>query len=137
MTELHRADPALRRLATWLLPLLAAAGTAALLMLQHWLMRAASGGWATNTGLRVAFLGIALISVMLCLGIAALLHRLAVRVREASRYPPADMRTLRDVTVRDGDAARRVAGRLQGVAGTALLLALAVSIWAVHVLRTA
>lgn len=137
MTELHRADPALRRLAAWLLPLLTAAGVVALLALQHWLARGAPGGLAATTGLRVAFLGIALLSVMLCLGIAALLRRLALRVRAASRYPPADMRTLRDVPVREGAAARRIAGRLDALAGVALLLVLGLSVWAAQVLRAA
>ncbi|HVT32105.1 MAG TPA: hypothetical protein VHE32_05640 [Rhodanobacteraceae bacterium] len=123
-TEIHRADPQLRRVALRVIGAAALAALLALIAFRHWLDRTA------ETVPADAFLhtirrtiGISSIACGLCvLVLAACAARLGRRVIAHRRWPLPSARVLRDTPVRSGNEAIAF-GRLLGVAAIALVIA--------------
>lgn len=126
--ELHRADPGLRRLALWLPAGVILVAALALWWLQGWLGRLDTGA-AHTEALLYAFLGLAIVLSTGGLLLGWQLWTEASRILVEDRYPASDMRTVRDVPVRHGDAARQMATRMRIGAAMAALLGIAVLGW--------
>lgn len=134
MSEIHRADPQLRRKAPWWLLLTTVLGGLLLWWGQRWLNQGFAGD--RLQALALLFAGL---NVLLATGIGALAWSLwsaAARVLTQDRFPPSDMRTLHDVPVEHGAAARRRAQWLRLCAGVLAVAAIAVTVWGILVLRS-
>lgn len=132
--ETHRADPRLRRMAMWWLLFTVVGGALALWLLQLWLLR---GGDLDRRldALLLAFVGL---SIIVCVGLgslAASLWREGGKVLAENRYPAGSMRTLRDVPVQHGLAARRTARWIRAAAGVLMVAAAVLLIYAISVAR--
>lgn len=108
--EVHRADPKIRRLAPmWLIGTIAV-GAAAVWALHVWLKsRPTSAAEIEVDGLMYAMVGLVALLATVSLGLAYALWQEAARIRREDRFPPSDMRTVRDVPVRHGLPARQAA----------------------------
>jgi hypothetical protein len=133
-TDLHRADPALRRLARWLPISVLLAGVLALWLLHAWLGSLEQRPDALDA-LLLGFLGLATLLATVGLTLAWLLWSAAGRVVAEDRYPPTDMRTLHDVPIRHGGAARALARWLRIGAVVTMLLAVGILAWALLAAR--
>jgi hypothetical protein len=127
-SELHRADPRLRQLARWLPALILVAALLGLWWLDRWL--GSLDGQVSFEGLLLGFLGLAAVIATAGLTLAWTLWNAASRIVSEDRYPTADMRTLRDVPLRRGQAARTIASRLRAAAVLAALLGIGILVWA-------
>jgi hypothetical protein len=132
--EMHRADPRSRRLAPLLLLGVAVLGVAAVWALKAWLGSNAAPSGAPDTLLLLAA-GIVIVLATVSFALAVVLWQEGGRIRREDRFPPSDMRTLRDVPVRHGAAARRVAGMMRGGAVCAALAGAGVLAWGYRLLR--
>jgi len=124
---LHPADPRLRRLALWLPLLTMALGVAALWGLRQWL--AQPHGDNELQGLLIVFFGLTALLCAVSLALAWSLWTQAARIAGENRYPPSDMRTLRAVPIRRGDAARRIGSWMRIAAGMLAVLSAALMVW--------
>jgi hypothetical protein len=131
--ELHAADPALRRLASWLLPLVVLAGGGAMLLLFAWL--GSEDATATLDAMLFAFAGLAVVVATASLTLGWTLWREAGVIDAEKRYPASDMRTLSDVRVLHGDAARQRARWMRAAALLSALFALGLVAWALWSIR--
>jgi hypothetical protein len=132
--ELHRADPTLRRLARWLPAAIMVAAGLALWLLLRWIESLDSRP-ETLDALLLGFLGLAVLLSTAALTLAWLLWRAATSVTAEQRYPPSDMRTLRDVPLQHGEAAMRIARLLRVAAVLAAMLGVGVLVWAMLTAR--
>lgn len=126
--ELHRADPRLRRLAWWLPGGVIVAAALGLWWLQGWLGRLDADATSTEA-LLYAFVGLAILLSTGGLLLSWHLWAEASRILAEDRYPATDMRTVRDVPVQHGAAARQMATRMRIGAALAALLGIAVLGW--------
>lgn len=125
-----RADPALRRRLVVGGAVILASILAGLLGVDLWRQSLidlgrespAAAAAQAERGLRLATIGIGALALVGALR----LYRLARRVREERRWPPAGMRVVRDTRVVAGDAARRLGLLGLVMAGVLVLLALTV-----------
>lgn len=122
---MHRADPKLKRTALLGIGATIVLGGVALWMLQRWLDQTSR----VQFGLDAIVMGFVGVGVMVSGGLLILawsLWREAVTVKREQRYPPSNMRTLRDVPIVQGEQAHRAARRLDlaalGLLACALLL---------------
>jgi hypothetical protein len=103
--EIHRADPAYRRLmGTWL-AIIVVVGGLALFALQYWLATlragmAADGGQAFELWLHRLLAGLCVLIALAAIAFGAWLRRLGDATRRDRRWPPVAMRTSSDVRVR-------------------------------------
>jgi hypothetical protein len=132
--ELHRADPTLRRLAHWLPGAIVLAAGLGLWLLLGWI-GSLDGRPDTRDALLLTFLGLAVVLSTAALSLGWLLWRAAASVDAEQRYPPSDMRTLRDVPLRHGPEAMRIARLLRVAAVLAAMLGVGVLIWAMLATR--
>lgn len=135
---IHRGDPGYRRRVLVLLVACFVASAAGLAWLRDWIAgltpEAAADGIAPLPALRLLFLALAFSLALPLLALAAWLHRERRRIEHAGRYPAPGTRTLGDVPIRTGEAAVAIARRHHRLAQACLLLAAAVSAWALWTL---
>ena len=134
--EMHRADPRLRRLASLLLPGILLLGGLGVWVLHSWLEQR-TGSLAGNDGLILLAAGLVslLATVSFSIGVALWLE--ARRIQREDRFPPSDMRTLRDVPIRHGPQALRYARYMFAAAVVAGLGGIAILAWGYWLLRLA
>jgi hypothetical protein len=130
--ELHSADPKFKRLAPFLLGAIVVAGGTAVWLLDRWL--GASSPQSTD-GMLLVTTGLVVVLASISLGLAYALWQEAGRIRREDRFPPSDMRTVRDVAVRHGAAALRYARAMQAGAAAAALTGVGILIWGYRLLR--
>lgn len=119
MAEIHSADPTARRNALVLIGAAALAG--AVLILIAGAMRSRLEEWVVqdlNSRLWLVLIVAILFTTGPALGAAGYLWRLGARVVRARRYPPPELRMLRDTLVVTDDAAVRAGRLLQALAAT-------------------
>jgi hypothetical protein len=110
MTEIRRADPAMRRIAMLIIAFGAIAGVILILVferydnaLRAWIL-SEPGSFAQRVNLVFAILIAALLAPLL--GFAGYLWSLGGAIVRAGEYPPPGMRVWRDTPVATGDRAR-------------------------------
>lgn len=137
--EIHYADKGYRRRSIWALLGVLILLTALLWQLNAWLQGLApqlSGADSEDARrwLRalLAILGFALSAPAAALGVS--LHRLGRASRLQGRFPPRELKTLRDVRVLRDAPALRWARRVEISGTTALLLSSALAGWALWTL---
>jgi hypothetical protein len=133
--EMHRADPRFRRTAPLVLLGVLLLGGVALWALQRWLDSHTRVGLAGYDGLVLLAIGVVALLVAVSLGIAISLWLEARRIQREDRFPPSDMRTLRDVPVRHGAQAQRCARYLFAAAVIAALAAFGILLWGFSLMR--
>jgi hypothetical protein len=131
-SEIHPADPDLRRLARWLPPTVVLTAAIGIVLLYRWL---GSAHGASLDAMLLAFAGLAVVIATGGLTLGWMLWREAGVIRAEDRYPASDMRTLRDVPVLRGESARRRAHWMRSGAMAASAFALALIAWALWTLR--
>lgn len=130
--DLHRADIRYRRQALLALIASLVLGLMGLYWLHTWLGRMGAGGLLfgeDRLGLWLLTCAISGLLILTCLVAGIGLLRLARRIGEGQRYPPADMRTARDVPIRRGEAALRMASTARLTAWFLLGLAVLLAGW--------
>lgn len=132
--ETHRADPKLRRIASLLLLGVLLLGGLALWALQGWLQTPTRGGLDYD-GLVLLAAGLVTVIATLSFTIAVALWLEARRIQREDRFPPSDMRTLRDVPIRHGPEAQRYARYMFAGAVFAGLGGLAILGWGYGLIR--
>ena len=134
--EVHRADPKFRRLAPlWLLGT-AILGGLAVWGLHQWLQaRLARAAGSEVDGLLIVMGGVVVVLATVSLGLAHSLWQEAARIRREDRFPPSDMRTLRDVPVRHGLEARRAAVWMRWGAMFAAAGGVGILVWGYRLIR--
>jgi hypothetical protein len=134
--EVHRADPKFRRLAPWVLVGTVIVGSIAIWALRLWLKsRLETAAGIEVDGIFMLAAGLVVVLATISLGLAFSLWQEAARIRSEDRFPPSDMRTLRDVPIRHGDDARRVAGWMRAGAVLALASGLGIVFWGYRLLQ--
>ena len=127
--QVQRADPAYRRRVVHTLSAVAVLLSLALVGLVLWLQHAAEG--LDPTGVRALLLRMQLSCVVLiAFSIATLGAHLWLRggrIIAEQRFPPSDVRSVRDTIVREGADAVRIGRLSQGFGLALLMLALAVA----------
>jgi|SRR5688572_5257903 len=132
MTEIQRADPALRRRAVVAAAAIAAAGWAAFIGLQGWLAGLRGLDPARmRESLEDAMIWGSWAALLPVAAIAILLWRYGGRVHRAGRYPPPRSRVVRDTRVVHGNEAR-LRGAAMRVLAVLLGLLCAGTLLAVH-----
>jgi hypothetical protein len=134
--DLHHADPTLRRHARWLPLAVLGVGLIGLWLLHAWLQRLQDDPTAIEA-LMLAFLGLGAVLATAALALGWHLWRIAGQITTEDRYPPSMMRTLRDVPLRRGEAARRAARVLRTGAVLAGLVGLGVLAWVMATVQAA
>ena len=109
--ELHRADPKLKQTALLGVGATVLIGGAALWMLDRWLAQSVRVDHAFDVVI-MAYIGLGVLITGGLLVLAWSLWQEARLVRREGRYPAANMRTLRDVPIVDGEQAHRAARHL-------------------------
>lgn len=134
--EMHRADPKFRHAAPWWLLATIVAGSAGIWALHLWLQAPSTvSSFDALQGMMMVAAGLVVLLATVSLGLAHALWREATRIRQEDRFPPSDMRTLRDVAVRHGAAARRIAGGMRIGAIVAALAGAGILVWGYRLLR--
>jgi hypothetical protein len=132
MSEIHRADPALRRLMLYTFVIIAAAGAAGLVLFQRWFANVQllppDEAWPQLIG-ALAWIGGAMLVIVMATSVYAL--RLGSKIKRVGQYPLDEARTIRDTVILQGKQARSRGNLLQMVG--ALLLVLAVLLLALCV----
>lgn len=126
--EIHRADKAYRTRSLWLLAAIVVLCCALLWQLQAWLASLASdlGGRDPQTvryWVRLLLAGLGFAMAIPAIGLSVSLRRLAKAARGEGRFPPSDLKTLRDVRVLRGPAALSWSRRVQFASSGAIALA--------------
>lgn len=132
--EWHRADPKLKRTALLGIGTTVVLGSVALWLLQRWLDQASKAAF----GLDIIVMGFVGVGVMVSGGLLILgwsLWQESITVKREQRYPPTNMRTLRDVPVVHGDLAQAAARRLHWAALGLLAFAMVLAGWLWSTLR--
>lgn len=134
--EVHHADPKFRRIAPALLIAVLLLGGGAVWALQRWLAASRSPGAGDDLdGMLFLAVGLVVVMATVSLGLAHSLWQEATRIRREDRFPPSDMRTMRDVPIVHGAAARRYAAFMRAGAAVALVAGLGILVWGYRLLR--
>jgi hypothetical protein len=138
--EIHRADPAYRRMMQAVLVGTLVVGTAAIVALQWWLGRlgATAGAgdlFAYETWLNRLLGGLCLLLAISAAVFAAWLHAIARDTARERRWPPSAMRTSADVRVRYLTSADALVAQLRGGAIALAVLAALLAGWAIWLFR--
>ena len=125
---MHRADKAYRTRSLWLLAAIVVMCVVLLWQLQSWLdsLTFQLDGRDPRTvrqWVRLLLVGLGFALAIPAVGLSVSLRRLAQATRGEQRFPPADLKTLRDVRVLRGPAALAWSRRVH--AGSRVALALA------------
>ncbi len=132
MSEIHRADPAIRRLMLYVLVVIAALLAAGMVVFQRWFANVQllppDEAWPELIG-ALTWIGGVMLVLVLATSIYALV--LGSKIKRLGQYPLSEARTIRDTVVLQGKQARNRGNLLQMVG--ALLLVLAVSLLALCV----
>ena len=126
--EMHRADKAYRTRSLWLLAAIVVMCVVLLWQLQSWLdsLTLQLDGRDPRTvreWVRLLLVGLGFALAIPAVGLSVSLRRLAQATRGEQRFPPADLKTLRDVRVLRGPAALAWSRRVQSGSTVALALA--------------
>lgn len=134
--EIHRADPKFRRIAPVLVLAVAVLGGIAIWALQRWLEADRASGMGDGIdGLMMIAAGLVVVLSTVSLGLAFALWQEATRIRREDRFPPSDMRTIRDVAVRHGPDAGRYATYMRVGAVVAALAGVGILAWGYRLMR--
>lgn len=136
--DIHYADKAYRRRSLLLFVVIVALCIVLLWQLQTWLqdVTAYLSGKdpdSVRRWLRVLFAGLGIALAMPAIGLGLTLHRLAQAARLQGRFPPAELKTFRDVRILRDAAALGWARRVEAGGRAALALAgvlIGWSLWA-------
>ena len=136
MSEIHRADPAMRRLTVYAIVIAAAAGAAGFIMFRRWF---ASVQLLPPDQATAALLGALTwtCGVMLLIVAATSIYawRMGSRIKQTGQYPPQGARTIRDTAILDGAKARSRGHLLQTVGVMLLILAILLLVLCVLLVR--
>ena len=125
MSEIHRADPALRRLMIYTVVIIAAAGTAGVILFQRWFanmqLLPPDEAWPELIGALAWIGGVMLLIVM---ATSAYALRLGSEIKRVGQYPLSGARTIRDTVILQGQHARSRGNLLQMTGGLLLVLAI-------------
>jgi hypothetical protein len=125
MSEIHRADPALRRFTLYAVVIIAAAGAAGFVIFQRWFANVQllppDEAWTALLGALAWTSGLML---LLVIGTSLYAWRLGARIKRTSQYPPRGARTLRDTAILEGKNAHSRGNLLQVVGALLLVLAI-------------
>jgi hypothetical protein len=125
MDEIHRADPALRRLVLYIAVIIVAAGAASVIAFQRWFanvqLLAPDEAWLALLG-ALSWASAAMLLIVMVASVYVL--RLGTKIKRIGQYPLTEARTLRDTVIVHGKQARSRGNLLQMIG--ALLLVLAV-----------
>ena len=126
--EIHRADKAYRTRSLWLLAGIAVMCVVLLWQLQAWLDSLTTqldgrDPRAVREWVRMLLVGLGFALALPAIGLSVSLRRLAQAARGEQRFPPSDLKTLRDVRVLRGPAALAWSRRVQSGSSAALALA--------------
>jgi hypothetical protein len=130
--EIHRADRRYRNRALLVLVACLLGGGVGLVWLNGWLARLGSGGLMDgeeHLGLWLFTGSISLVLLLTCVGAALALLRLASRIAATERFPPDGMQTARDVPVKRGEEALRMAATIRRCAWFLVFLAAVLAAW--------
>ena len=130
--EMHGADPAFRRRMFVLLAACLLGAVLVVLLLPGWLdelRQHGSDSGGLDELLRIGFTAVALVMIAPMLLLARLSLRWAGQIRQADSFPTRDMKTTRDVPVRHGKDALRVARWHTAGAIALLWLSVALMAW--------
>lgn len=130
--EIHHADRRYRNRALLVLAACLVAGAVGLVWLNNWLAKLGASGLMNGEerlGLWLFTGSISLVLLLTCAGAALALLRLASRIAASERYPPDGMQTARDVPVKRGAEARRMASIIRRSAWFLVCLALVLAAW--------
>lgn len=133
--EVHRADPRLRRNASLLLFGVLLLGGLSVWALRTWLEVRIGPGLADYDALLMLSAGLIALLATVSFGIAMALWLEARRIQSEDRFPPSDMRTLRDVPIRHGAQALRYARYMTAGAVVAALGGAGIILWGYLLLR--
>jgi hypothetical protein len=133
--EVHHADPRFRRIATLLLLGVLLLGGLGIWALREWLQAHARASQPDFDGLLMLAAGLVAVLATVSFGIAAALWLEARRIQHEDRFPPSDMRTLRDVPVRHGAQALRYARYMMAGAIVAGISGCGILLWGYRLLR--
>ena len=136
--EIHRADPTYRRQLQISLAVCVGASLVGLVALHFWLQDLSSSIGHENPGLLELWLRrlISALGLMMSISAAAFavwLRRIGLQASAGKRWPPADLRTAKDVPVRYLGAAEAMAQQLQLAAAVLFVFAALVAAWAIWV----
>ena len=129
--EIHRHDPAYRRIAIAIVLGGTAVGAILLYSLLLWLDRIDPKVTRGEEvlGLWALFLALTILIALLLFGLSLAMRRLATRIEAAGRFPPLDMKTLRDQSVRNGSEATAIAQRVRLFGWLVLFCGVAIAAW--------
>lgn len=125
MDEIHRADPALRKLMLYAAVLVTAAVIAGVIIFQRWYANVqllpSDQAWRALL-LAMTWIAAAMLLIVVAGSVYAL--RLGTRIKRIGQYPPDEARMLRDTVILHGKQARSRGNLLQMVGALLLVLAL-------------
>jgi hypothetical protein len=127
--EMHRADPVFRRRAPWLFGAVVVLGAIAMWALYAWLDARPHDASAGGDAMVLVATGLVGVLAAVSFGLALALWQEAARIRREDRFPASDMRTLRDVPILHGAAARRYAGWMSAGAAVAAAAGVGILYW--------
>ena len=133
--EIHHADKAYRTRSLWLLAAIMIMCVVLLWQLQSWLdsLTTQLGGRdprIVREWVRLLLAGLGFALAIPAIGLSTSLRRLARASRDELRFPPQGLKTMRDVRVLRGPAARSWARRVQAGSSAAMVLAVVFLAWA-------
>jgi len=133
--EIHHADKAYRTRSLWLLAAIVVMCAVLLWQLQSWLDSLATqlDGRDPRTvreWVRLLLAGLGFALAIPAIGLSVSLRRLAQAARGEQRFPPAGLKTMRDVRVLRGPAALSWSRRVQAGSSAAMVLAVLFLAWA-------
>jgi hypothetical protein len=131
--EIHRADPAYRRMMWRWFAVAVVGGIIALVSLQFW-MAGMRGSASFHVWLQRVFAGVCLLFAALAAGSGLWLRGLAVATARDRRWPPAAMRTSQDVRVRYLTSADALVAQFRAGAWGLFAAAAALAAWAAWML---
>src|SRR5687767_68824 len=116
MSQIHRADPALRRLTLYAGVIILSVGTAGLVIFQRWFANVQllppEEAWPQLLG-ALTWIGGVMLVLVLATSVYAL--RLGGRIKRSGQYPLQGARTIRDTVILDGKHARSRGNLLQAI----------------------
>jgi hypothetical protein len=127
--EIHRADPAYRRMMWRWFAVSVVGGAIALASLQLW-MESMRGGADFHAWLQRVLAGVCLLLAALAVGFGAWLRGIASASARDRRWPPVAMRTSQDVRVRYLTSADALVAQFRAGAWALFTAALALAAWA-------
>lgn len=125
MSEIHRADPAMRRLTIYAVVIIAAAGTAGFVIFQRWFGNVQAlppdEAWTALLGVLTWTC-----AVMLLMVVATSIYawHLGSKIKQTRQYPPHGARTIRDTPILEGKNAHSRGNLLQTIGAMLLVLAI-------------